>query len=58
MPNVTLVDALRLAINVLRDSAEARKMPSGIALDGATAALHADAADVLGESLGQMHDHE
>lgn len=58
MPDVTLADALRLAINVLRDSAEARKMPSGVGLDGTTAALHADAADVLGESLEQLRDHE
>lgn len=58
MHNVNLADALRLAINVLRDSAEARKMPSGVDLDGASAALHADAAEVLSESLEQLHDHE
>lgn len=57
MHNVTIADALRLAINLLRDSAESRKMPSGVDLDGATAALHADAADVLGESLEQLRDH-
>ena len=30
MSDLTIADALRLAINVLRDSAESRKMPSGI----------------------------
>lgn len=58
MLDVTIADALRLATNVLRDSAEARKMPSGVDLDGTTAALHADAAVVLGESLEQVRDQE
>jgi len=58
MADVTLADALRLAINVLRDSAESRKMPSGVDLNGATAALHANAADVLDDSLEQLRDHE
>lgn len=58
MSDVTLADALRLAINVLRDSAESRRMPSGIELDDALAALHADAADVLDGSLEQLKDHE
>lgn len=35
MPDLALADALRLAINVLRDSAESRKMPSGVVLDDA-----------------------
>ncbi|WP_181885637.1 hypothetical protein [Trinickia dinghuensis] len=58
MPDMTLADALRLAINVLRDAAESRKMPSGIELDGTAAELHATAADVLGESLEQLGDRE
>lgn len=40
-------DALRLAINALRDIAESRQMPSGMAIDMKTANLHADAADEL-----------
>jgi len=55
---VTPADALRLAINVLRDTAESRQMPSGIAIDQATADLHADAADTLQTSLEGLHDHE
>ncbi|CAB3772655.1 hypothetical protein [Paraburkholderia humisilvae] len=58
MVNLTVADALRLAINTLRDIAESRKMPSGIELDSATAELHADAADVLDESLKQLRGHE
>lgn len=58
MANVTLADALRLAINVLRDSAESRKLPSGADLDGVIAALHADAADVLSDSLDLLRSHE
>ena len=54
MPDLTLADALRLAINVLRDSVESRKMPSGVDLDNAAAELHASAADVLIDSLEQM----
>ena len=46
MPAPTTADALRLAINALRDVAESRKMPSGIPIDGAAAELHAEAADV------------
>ncbi len=55
---MTPADALRLAINVLRDTAESRQMPSGIAIDQATADLHADAADTLQTSLEGLHDHE
>jgi hypothetical protein len=58
MANLTVADALRLAINTLRDVAESRKMPSGVELDDSTAALHADAADVLDESLEQLRGHE
>ena len=41
MPDLTLADALRLAINALRHSAESRKMPSGVGGDDAEAELHA-----------------
>jgi hypothetical protein len=58
MPDLTLADALRLAINVLPDSAESRKMPSGVDLDNAAAELHASAADVLDDSLEQLRGHE
>ncbi|WGS46935.1 hypothetical protein LFL97_32675 [Burkholderia sp. JSH-S8] len=58
MSNLTVADALRLAINTLRDVAESRKTPSGVELDDATAQLHADAADVLDESLKQLRVHE
>jgi hypothetical protein len=55
---MTVAEALRLAINVLRDSAESRKMPSGVELDEVTAALHASAADVLDDSLKQLLGNE
>jgi hypothetical protein len=40
-------DALTLAINLLRDSAETGKMPSGEILPADAAALHGEAAEVL-----------
>lgn len=58
MPDLTTADALRLAINVLNDVAESRRMPSGIQLDRGTAALHADAAETLAETLAGLRDHE
>jgi hypothetical protein len=58
MDKPTVADALRLAINVLRDSAESGRMPSGIALDGATTQLHADAADTLETSLADLTGYE
>jgi hypothetical protein len=57
-PEMTPADALRLAINALRDVAESRRMPSGIALDADTAALHAQAAQTLEQSLDGLRDHE
>lgn len=57
MPDLTLADALCLAINVLKDSAESRKMPAGIKLDQATAELHADAAETLETSLAELRGH-
>ncbi len=58
MPALTVADALRLAVNVLKDAAESRRMPSGIELDQSTASLHADAAETLESSLAAMQDHE
>ena len=55
---MTPADALRLAINVLRDSAESRRMPSGIAIDPSAAELHAQAADTLQSSLDGLAEHE
>ncbi|KVU25140.1 hypothetical protein WK65_14300 [Burkholderia ubonensis] len=52
MLNLTVAEALHLAISTLRDVAESRKMPSGVELDGATAELHADAAAVLEADSG------
>jgi hypothetical protein len=47
MSALTISLALRAAINVLRDSAESRKMPSGEPLDDASVQLHLDAAETL-----------
>jgi hypothetical protein len=47
---ITMDEALRAAIEVLRDSAESRRMPSGEALDAAAASVHVDSAALL-ESL-------
>lgn len=58
MSNLTPALALRAAINVLRDSAESRKMPNGEPLIEAFVQLHLDAADVLEESLSDLRDHE
>ena len=58
MPDMTPADALRLAINLLRDAAESHRMPSGIALDPAGAELHADAAETLEASLAGLDGHE
>jgi len=58
MSDLNLADALRLAINALRDVAESRSMPSGVDLDEATAKLHVSAADVLNESLENLRGHE
>lgn len=58
MAVIDLSDALRLAINVLRDVAESRRMPSGIEVDRAIAELHADAAEMLGASLAGLSEHE
>jgi hypothetical protein len=58
MPTLTTALALRAAINVLRDSVESRKMPSGELLDEASVQLHFDAAETLEDSLSDLRDHE
>lgn len=58
MPSLTPADALRLAINALKDAAESRKMPSGIALDQAAVELHVEAAETLESSLAALREKE
>jgi hypothetical protein len=58
MPMLSVADALRLAINVLRDVAESHKMPSGVEVDQVTANLHSDAADELETSLTALREQE
>lgn len=58
MSSLTPADALRLAINVLMDTAESRKMPSGIELDQSIADLHADAAETLEATLAALLEQE
>jgi hypothetical protein len=58
MSSLTPADALRLAINVLKDTAESRKMPSGIELDQSIADLHADAAETLEATLAALLEQE
>jgi PAS domain S-box-containing protein len=56
MPGTTMTDeiALRTAINVLRDSIESRRMPSGRPLDPDAVALHEQAGEHLGGLLRQQ----
>ena len=55
MSNILLTaDALRLAINVLRDSAESRHMPSGVELNDACVNLHLDASEALEQCLTDL----
>ncbi|CDN90571.1 hypothetical protein BN948_05016 [Hydrogenophaga intermedia] len=58
MSTMTTADALRLAINVLRDCAESGRMPSGIDLDSDSIALQVEAAEILDEALKTLRDHE
>lgn len=51
MSEMTIADAMRLAVNVLRDSSESRKMPSGEPLGDEATAVHAAAADELSALL-------
>jgi hypothetical protein len=55
---ITTAVALRAAINVLRDSAESRRMPNGEAIDESVVQLHLDAADTLEKSLASLLDFE
>lgn len=57
MAQLTLVEALRLAINVLRDSAESRSTPSGFEMDAGLAELHGQAADLLDDTLQDLLNH-
>jgi len=58
MSNLTPALARRATINVLRDSAESRKMPNRGPLTEAVVQFHFDAADMLEESLSDLRDHE
>lgn len=58
MATMTTADALRLAINVLRDCAESGRMPCGIELDANAMALHVEAAETLNEALEALRGHE
>lgn len=51
MDDVTLADALRLAVSILRDVALSRTTPAGVELDEATAVRYFAAADRLADSL-------
>ncbi|WP_321794610.1 hypothetical protein [Caballeronia sp. J97] len=48
--------ALRAAINALRDIAESKRMPNGIALTNDECDLHWDCADELEEQRAAMKD--
>jgi hypothetical protein len=52
--NLNLIDALQLAITVLRDSSDTLKMPSGITLGAEIADLHSEAAEILEHSLQDL----
>ena len=52
---ITMDEALRAAINVLRDSAESGRMPSGEPLDAAAVAVHVNSAALLESSLPMSH---
>lgn len=54
----TLTDALRLAINTLRDAAESKRMPSGLSLGAQEASLFANAAEVLETALDDLKPYE
>ncbi|MDR5832557.1 hypothetical protein P9250_32420 [Caballeronia sp. LP006] len=58
MTQLTTALALRAAINVLRDSAESRRMPSGEPLNEAGVEHHFEAADVLEDALSTLREHE
>jgi len=58
MNAISLADALRIAINLLREAAESRVTPSGVEMDPGLAQLHADAAEILAISLVDLLDFE
>ncbi|GJH13291.1 hypothetical protein CBA19CS11_30655 [Caballeronia novacaledonica] len=58
MNAISLADALRIAINLLREAAESRVRPSGVEMDLGLAQLHADAAEILAISLVDLLDFE
>lgn len=51
MLQLSLTDALRAAINVLQDSAESRKVPSGVSLEQGSVEVHETATEILKASL-------
>ncbi len=48
--------ALRAALNVLRDSVEAQRMPSGESLKAGAAEVHEQAIDRLAKALAAVQD--
>lgn len=58
MPVLTVSDALQLAINVLRDVAESRRMPSCSAVDQVMVGIHTDAADEQAKSLASLCEQQ
>jgi hypothetical protein len=49
---IAVADTLRAALNVLRDSVESGRMPSGLALDAGARAVHQAAAERVEQLLG------
>lgn len=58
MDPLTIADALRLAINDLRDVAESHRMPSASELDEATSGMHANAEETLATLLDDLREHK
>ena len=50
--------SLRAALNVLRDSVESKRMPSGLPLEGDGLALHEQAIDHLEDVLRRIQAHQ
>ncbi|WP_175442904.1 hypothetical protein [Hydrogenophaga sp. PML113] len=55
---MTTADALRHAINVLRDSAESGRMPNGTELDANAIAQLVEAAETLDAALDALRGYE
>ncbi|WP_157638332.1 hypothetical protein [Burkholderia ubonensis] len=51
-------DAMKLAINALKDVAHSRQLPSGTALDQPVVNLYIDAAESLAQTLQNLLDQE